>query len=462
MADTTLVTGIERLVTMDEHRRVLTGAAVLMAGGRITAVGRESALRADHPGATVIDADGGWVMPGMIDAHQHLTGDRLARASIPDDLPPGASIFSWAVPLHGAHSPDDDELSASLAALEAIGNGVTCIVEAGTVAHPERVVAGTQAVGVRATIGRWGWEVEDGPYAAPAAEVVAAAADLLDRFPPDGEGLVQGWVALVGHDLMSDALVVGATELARDRHASITYHLSPTDSDPRSYTARTGVRPVVHLDRLGVLGPNLLLAHAVHLDDAEVDRLLANDVAIAACPWAYLRLGQGYGRASRHGRFLDRGGRVGLGCDSENASDQIDVLRAAALFAGLAKDADADPTVTGAHRALELATIRGAYAIGRGHDLGSIEVGKRADLVVLDPRRREWAPPGDDVALQLVWGTDGRAVRHVVVAGELVVRDGRSTRVDESALAAAAVDAGSALRQRAGLPVTVGWPVTPA
>jgi 5-methylthioadenosine/S-adenosylhomocysteine deaminase len=132
------------------------------------------------------------------------------------------------------------------------------------------------------------------------------------------------------------------------------------------------------------------------------------------------------------------------------------------LFAGLAKDADADPTAAGAHRALELATIRGAHAIGRGHDLGSIEVGKRADLVVLDPRRREWAPPGDDVALQLVWGTDGRAVRHVVVAGEVVVRDGRSTRVDEAALCAAAVDAGRALRQRAGLPVSVRWPVTPA
>jgi 5-methylthioadenosine/S-adenosylhomocysteine deaminase len=323
-------------------------------------------------------------------------------------------------------------------------------------------VAGTEAVGVRTTIGRWGWDIEQGPYAAPAAEVVAAAADLLDRFPPDGDGLVQGWVTLVGHDLMSDPLVVGATELARDRDASITYHLSPTDSDPRSYMERTGVRPVVHLDRLGVLGPNLVLAHAVHLDDDEVDRLLTNDVAIAACPWAYLRLGQGYGRASRHRSFLERGGRVALGCDSENTSDQIDVLRAAALFAGLAKDADADPTVAGAHLALELATIRGAQAIGRGHDLGSIEVGKRADLVVLDPHRREWAPPGDDVALQLVWGTDGRAVRHVVVAGEVVIRDGRSTRVDEAALAAAAVDAGRALRRRAGLVVRAAWPVTPA
>jgi 5-methylthioadenosine/S-adenosylhomocysteine deaminase len=460
IASVLLVTGIGRLVTMDEHRRVHTGAAVAIAGGRISAVGNEAALRAEHPGAEVLDAEGGWVVPGMIDAHQHLTGDRLARASIPDDLPADESIFSWALPLHRALTPDDDELSASLAALEAIGNGVTCIVEAGTVAHPERVVAATRAVGVRTTIGRWGWDVGDGPHVGATEQVVAAAADLLDHFPPGGDGLVEGWVTLVGHDLMSDELVVAASRLARDRGARMTFHLSPSDADPRSYVARTGVRPVVHLDRLGVLGPHVLLAHAVHVDDDELECLLANDVAVAACPWAYLRLGQGYGRASRHHEIVARGGRVAVGCDSENASDQIDVLRAAALFAGMANDTAGDPAVAGAHLALELATIRGARAIGRGEDLGSIEAGKRADLVVFDARRREWSPPGDDVALQLVWGTDGRSVRHVVVAGEVVVRDGRSTRVDEAALTAAATDAARALRRRAGLPFRDAWPVS--
>ena len=457
-----VVTGIGRLVTMDASRTVLTGAAVAISGGRIVAVGREADVIARHPGADRLDARGGWVIPGLIDAHQHLTGDRLARASIPDTLVPGASIFEWAVPLHAAHTADDDRLSASLAALEAATNGVTTIVEAGTVAHPDAVAAAVSSVGIRTSIGRWGWDVEDGPYAAPAAEVVARAGDLLDRYPPDGDDLVQGWVTLVGHDLMSDELVRAATALARDRGARMTYHLSPSNSDAVSYRARTGRRPVVHLDHLGVLGPHLLLAHGVHLDDDELDALLRHDVAIASCPWAYLRLGQGFGRAGRHVEHIARGGRLALGCDSENAGDQIDVLRAAALFAGMAKDADADPTVPGAHLALELATIRGAEAIGRGHELGSIEVGKRADLVVLDPDRPEWRPVGDDVALQLVWGTDGRAVRDVIVAGQVIVRDGRSTRVDERALAARAKAAGASLRERAGVPAGAVWPVRPA
>lgn len=457
-----LITGIGRLVTMDPNRSVLTGAAVAIRDGRIAAVGPESELIRTHADLTLLDVRGGWVIPGLINAHQHLTGDRLARASIPDTLPPGSAIFEWAVPLHSAHTSDDDHLSASLAALEAVSNGVTTIVEAGTVAHPDAVASAVAAVGVRTSIGRWGWDVEEGPFAAPAPEVVARASDLLDRYPPDGDGLVQGWVTLVGHDLMSDALVRDATALARERRAHMTFHLSPSESDPVSYLARTGRRPISHLDALGVLGPHLLLAHGVHLDDAEIDALLTNDVAIASCPWAYLRLGQGFGRAGRHAEYIACGGRLALGCDSENAGDQIDVLRAAALFAGIAKDAHADPTLPGAHLALELATIRGAQAIGRGHELGSIEVGKRADLVVLDPDRPEWRPVGDDAALQIVWGTDGRAVRDVVVAGEIVLRNGHSTKVDERELARRATLAGAALKERAGVPLTSFWPVRPA
>jgi len=456
-----LIVNAGLVVTMDGAWRVLDGAGIAVGDGRIVAIGRDDELQRTYRDVTTLDADGGWIIPGLIDAHQHLTGDRLARCSIPDDLRSGDAIIEWALPLHGAHDGDDDELSATLACVEAVRNGVTTIVEAGTVAHPDRVALAARRVGVRVALGRWGWDIGDGPHVAPATDVVDRAAALLDAFPPHGDDLVHGWVTLVGHDLMSDELVIAATALARERGARITYHLSPTEADGRAYLARTGRRPVLHLDALGVLGPEVLLAHALHVDDGELDALLANDVAVAACPWAYLRLGQGMAGAARYIELVERGGRLALGCDSENAGDQIDVLRAAALFAGIAKDAAIDPTQPGAHLALELATIRGAAAIGRGDDLGSIEVGKRADLVILDSRRPEWQPVGADPALQLVWGTDGRAVRHVVIDGRVVVRDGACTGVDESALAARAVGASTNLAQRAGVPRRSRWPITP-
>ncbi len=215
-------------------------------------------------------------------------------------------------------------------------------------AHPERVAAAVEAVGVRSTIGRWGWDIEHGPFTAPAAEVIANAAELLDRFPPDGDGLVQGWVTLVGHDLMSDALIDGATALARDRGARhdlppLAERLRPAHrTSPAPGGARWCTWPTSECSGRTCCWPTPCTSTT-----SEVDLLLAHDVAVASCPWAYLRLGQGFGRASRHLELAVRGGRVALGCDAENAGDQIDVLRAAALFAGMAKDGPPDPTVAG-------------------------------------------------------------------------------------------------------------------
>ena len=447
------------VVTMNQQRHVLLGGAVAIGGDRILAVGSTSALRAEWPGTRELDASRCVVTPGLINAHQHLTGDPLARSCIPDNLVPGASIFDWSVPLHGAHTPDDDELSAILSSAESALNGVTTLIEAGTVAYPERVVTGMKRVGVRGTIGTWGWDVEAGPFAAPAAEVLERQEAVLDRFPPGGT--VTGWVTLVGHSLASDQLFVGAAELARRRGVGLTMHLSPTSSDPDVYLQRTGHRPIEHLEALGVLGPNLVLAHAVWLDDKEVDALLRTSTAVAYCPWAYLRLGQGVARRGRHAELFRRGGRVALGCDASNAGDQVDILRAAALAAGLAKDAAVDPMSFTAHEAFDMATIRGAEAVGMDGDIGSIEAGKLADLVIHDPTSPQWFPRGD-TALQLVWSADGRTVRDVLVGGKTVVRDRRCVTVDLVGLRDDAQEASMKLLARAGIDVPHQWPHIPA
>ena len=130
------------IVTMNADREVLVGGAVVFDENRVIAVGSTSSLLAEHGDAAVYDAAGRVVTPGMVNAHQHHTGDPLVRSCIPDLLSSNAAIFDWAVPIHSRHSPDDDELSATLCALESLRNGVTTVIEAGTVAHPERVAAG--------------------------------------------------------------------------------------------------------------------------------------------------------------------------------------------------------------------------------------------------------------------------------------------------------------------------------
>ncbi|MCY3923983.1 MAG: amidohydrolase family protein [bacterium] len=447
------------VVTMNARRDVLVGGTVVIAGDRIVAVGSTAALRSAYPGATELDASGCIVTPGLINAHQHLTGDPLVRSCIPDLLAPGESIFSWAVPLHAEHTPDDDELSAKLTAVQSALCGVTALVEAGTVANPDRAAAGLAAVGVRGTVGTWGWDVEGAPFAAPAEVVLDRQREVLAAHPPGG--LVEGWVTLVGHDLASDELLVGAADLARTAGCGMTMHISPSSSDPESYLRRRGARPLAHFDRLGILGRHLLLAHAVWLDDDEVELVLASETAVAYCPWAYLRLGQGVTVAGRHLELARRGGRLALGCDAGNAGDLPDMLRAAALAAGLARDMPIDPEGFGAHDAFELATIRGAEAIGKGRDIGSLEAGKLADVVIFDCEASALTPHGD-VALQLVWGSDGRDVRDVFIGGRPVVRDGRCTTVDVADLRSAAAEAQRALLRRSGIEVPHTWPQVPA
>ncbi len=454
MADL-VITGT--LLTMDTDRTIWSDGAVVVRAGRITEVGHRSTITKRHGDVKALGGANSLVTPGFVNAHQHLTGDRLIRSCIPDNLVAREAIFNWAVPIHAAHTGDDDELSATLSLLEAVGNGITTTVEAGTVANPERVGEAFTRVGVRGCISTWGWDLTDGPYAAPADEVLDRQQAVLDQFPPGG--LVDGWVGLVGHDLVSDDLFVRSSGLAKSQNTGITFHLSPSPDDSEAYATRSGKRPVEHLAALGILGPHVLIAHAVHLGDEELTLLLDSGTAIAYCPWAYLRLGQGVTRAGRHVDFRERGGRLGLGCDTENASDSIDALRVAALTAGLAKDVAMDPTGFGAHEAFELLTIGGAEAIGMADRIGSIEVGKAADLVVHDLSGVESAPRSVDPVLQLVWAGDGRRVQDVVVDGVVVLEQGRSTRVDHRELI---VDASAAQRRLlgdAGLSPSARWPV---
>lgn len=448
-----------RVITMDGERRIIERGAIAIVDGAILAVGPADTVEPGVVARRVIDAGAGVVTPGFVNAHQHVTGGPLVWSCIPDNLVPGSSIFEWSVPLHNAETAGDEELAALLVAVDSLRCGTTTLVEPGTVSHPEAVASGLARSGIRATIGVWAWDIDQGPFTAPAPEVLRRIEAVLDAYPSGG--LIEGWVTLIGHSLASDELLVGGAELARARGVPMTMHLSPTSSDPEVYLARHGRRPVLHLEALGVLGPNLLLGHGVWLDDTEIDAVLRSRTALAYCPWAYLRLGQGVTGHGRHAEIVRRGGRVALGCDGVNAGDTVDILRTAALVAGLAKDQRVDPTWFGAHEALEMATIGGAEAIGMGDRIGSIEAGKRADLVIFENESLHWRTTADP-ALTLVWATDGRHVRHVMVDGCLVVEDGHCITIDQEALRSEAQRVSADLLARAGIHPSVRWPVVGA
>jgi 5-methylthioadenosine/S-adenosylhomocysteine deaminase len=444
------------VLTMDSERRILLDGAIAIRDSEIAAVGTTSEIRSAFPDVSELDASDCVVTPGCINTHQHITGDPLARSCQPDDLPPGASIFQWAIPLNAAHEPGDDGVAAMVTLVDSLLHGVTSVIEAGTIGHLQPAAAAARTVGIRAGLGVWGWDIEQGPFTASTVDTLERQAATLELLPP-GE-LVEGWVTLVGHNLASDALLAGAAELARARRAHMTMHISPTANDAVAYLERAGVRPLVHLERLGVLGRHLLLAHAVWLDDEETDLLASTGTSVAYCPWAYLHHGQGDGPMGRHVAMHRRGVHVGLGCDAPNANDTVDILDAARVAVGIAKDRAIDPTVASAYDGLEMATIGGAEAAGLGDLTGSITVGKAADIVVHDATTWDWTPRGNPVQ-QLIWSAQGRTVRDVLVAGRVVVRSRRCTTVDETELRREAIARQAHILRRAGLAVPQRWPV---
>jgi len=265
---------------------------------------------------------------------------------------------------------------------------------------------------------------------------------------------VSAWPLLIGFGTGSEKLIRGAHALA-ERHGT-GWGMMQFASHPSRKTADT--LPLAALDAWGVLGARTKLAHMVHVDDADIALLARRDVKIAHCPSAALKHVKGL---SAHGRFadmLDAGVCVSLGGDSANGSNHFDMLRLMYLAALVPKDARLDPAVMPPERVLEMATIHGARALGLEREIGSLEPGKRADLVVFDLDLPEWRPLLDPVNT-LVYSASAASVRTVLVDGQVLLENRRVTTVDEGEVLARVERLSAPYLARAGLAPRPKWPM---
>jgi len=238
----------------------------------------------------------------------------------------------------------------------------------------------------------------------------------------------------------------------------MSFHMSPAKLDPEGFVAEFGHRPMVHLEEFGVLGDDVCITHCVQVDDHEVAIMADHQVHVAHCPTTALKVSYGVTQVGKFPEMVMSGLNVGIGTDGNNASNYSDLMRATYLVAGLFKDARQDPQMFPAEKAYEMATLGGAKALKMEDSIGSLEVGKKADVVLHDTDRPEWRPLLN-VMNQLVWSADGRGVHTVIVDGKLVVEDGRMVTVDEGRLYAAAQQAGEAITARSGLPDKSKYPI---
>lgn len=454
MADT-LITHM-LVVTMNDHRDVIADGAVAIVGDTIVDVGKTTDLSARWTADTVIADPRFVVTPGLINSHVHVTGEPLMRGFVPDDTLFMENVFSWLTPLHVYYSEEDENLSAQLAALEMLRSGTTTLLEAGTVRFIDPVVEGLTEIGIRARVGPWAWDIPAEPteLRLTTEQAVSRMEDAMARYR---SGRVQAWPIVVGHTCCSDELWQAAKTLSQRYGTGMSFHMSPASLDPEGFLAKFGERPMVHLDRLGVLGDNVILTHAVHVDEEEIAILARTGTSVAHCPTTALKCGYGVTRIGRMPEMFNAGINVAIGTDGNNASNHNDLMRATYLVAGLFTDARMDPSLFPAETAFAMATRHGARGLRADHEIGSIEVGKKADLVLHDTDRPEWRPL-HNVARQLVWSADGRGVHTVFVDGVRVVENYRCTTIDEHELLHRAQIAGEAIRARSGLPNRAKWP----
>ncbi len=436
-----LVTAV-RVVTMDDARTVWADGAVAVRDGVVAEVGPRAEVEQRWDARERVDGGDGVLLPGLINAHVHLTGPTLFPGAEPAAAPLGEHFGVWVLPPHVASEAADEVAAARLSVVGMLRTGTTAFLEAGVLRHPDAVARALAPMGVRGALGAWVSDRWPGPLGQRDA---ASAVSVLHEAGGRAAGLLR-WPSVVGHDGCSDEVLVAAAATARERGTGWTLHLSAGPQDRAHFLQTRGAAPLVHLERIGVLDERCVIGHGTHLDDDEVAVLHRTGATVAHCPGAALRLCLGLAEAGRHPELP----HVALGTDTPNTSNHSDVLRAAATSCDAYGAARGDRGAVTAERALEWATLGGARALGLAGTIGTLTPGARADLVLAD-----CGPLVPHVANALVHGAP--RVRHVWVDGRQLVRDGAVE--GEQQIRADAVAAAARVRARSGLPATTGWPV---
>ncbi len=454
----TLISGA-KIVSMDAQRSVFDDGAIAISGKTIVAIGASSEICSDYECASPIDGSRFVITPGMINGHIHVTGDPLTRAWLPDNIDADfvEELTRWVLPRFYAHEAQDEEISAELSALKMLRTGTTCFLEAGTVRYLDHVVEGARRTGIRGRVGCW-VEGQGGNKDANSTQLIDDAIAMLEREViehPAAEGqTIAAWPILVGHSTNPDEVWRAAKTIADNNGLGVSAHMSPYASDPAWFLERFGRRPIEHLFDIGILGSNVCLTHLAHIDESEQQLLAETSTNAILCPLAALKGVFGLAAVGRFPEMTDAGINLMLGSDG---FDQ-DMMRQAQFASALFKDIRQDVTKFPAEDMLSMLTCNGAKGMGLDAEVGSLEVGKKADFVCHDTDRPEWQPV-IGVVNQLAWLADGRSVHSVWVDGTRVVDNYRATLVDEEALYAKAAESAAAVIKRAGIDFISPWPV---
>jgi len=460
MAD--LVIDGATIITVDPQRRIISDGAVVVEDQRIIDIGKTHEIKQKFSADTRIHAEGKILIPGLIDCHVHLA-QALIRGTADDvDLIPWLRDYVWV--LQGNFTPEDGRASAELCIAEMLKSGTTSFLE--SMIHKRYGLDGIAQVvessGIRGCLSKlfmdWtGYADEEsimyeGMIEDP-EECIAETLAMHDKWQGAADGRVFIWWGARTPGAVSPELYRQVADLARKRYMGITMHLGEVKEDVEYTKSQFNQLPAEFARDVGMIGRNVVLVHGVWISPQEFPIYVETGTHMCHCPASNAKLASGIAPIPE---MIQAGINVCLGCDGGPSNNAYDMFREMFLAAIIHKARTLDPLTMPAETVLEMATINGAKALGLDRDIGSIEVGKKADLVLVDAKQLNVAPTYNPVS-NIIYAANGFNVYTTIVNGQILVHEGKLLTMNETKVIETAQERGLRLVERAGVDIQSRW-----
>jgi cytosine/adenosine deaminase-related metal-dependent hydrolase len=447
---------------MDEQRRIIEDGAVLVRDDQIAYVGKADGARNFASAERHLDAKGMLILPGMIDTHVHLAQALIRGCADDVSLVDWLRKFVW--PLQGNFDAGDGKASAELCMLEMIKSGTTTFLE--SLLHSrygfDAIAESLKRSGMRGILSKTvmdlpGYGNEQSimhPGMIEDAETcLREVEDHFRRWNGQEGGRIRVWYGArsLGGCTPETYRRIGSD--ARRLGTGVTIHLSEVQDDVRYAQKEFGKTPTEAMDQFGLVGQNVVFAHGVWLAEREWDIIASRGGSVAHCPSSNMKLGSGIAKVPE---MIRAGVNVSLGCDGGPSNNCYDMIREMKTASLLSKVRLLDPQVIDAEIALEMATINGARALGLEKEIGSIEKGKKADLILVKLRAPHLVPTFNPIS-NLIYAAEGSDVETVLIDGRIIMQDRIVKTFDESTILQQARERAQKLLERAGIETKPKW-----
>ncbi len=444
--DRTLISNAN-IVTMNAARDHYQNGALLVEGDRIMRLGPNDVLMADLTDSAdveMVDLQGCWVLPGMINTHVHLS-QQLARG-LGDDVPLLTWLHERIWPYESNMTEEDSYISSLLCGIEMVRSGVTCFAEAGG-QHVDGMGRAMAELGLRSILAQSTMDMGEGipeNWQQSTDEALAVQVGHFEKWHGSANGRIQVWFGLRTILNNSDELITRTKRLADDYGVGVHMHVAEVKEEVEFAQKTRGAATVTHLNRLGVLDKNFLAVHTVWLTDEEIRMFADNQVKVSHNPASAMRV-LGIAKVPE---MIDAGVCVSIGTDGAPSNNRMSMVDEMWVTSLLQKVRLLDPTAMPAETVLGMATCEGARALMLEDQVGSLEVGKKADLIVINPNTAGMLPVHDPIA-NMITSMREENIESVMVDGQWLMYERKLLTVNEAELLAQAQEQADVLRQRA-------------